>query len=215
MISFLKKRIIESLRARKSRGFTLIELLVTIVIFVVLTGVVLVSQNNFDNTILLNNLAYDVALTIRQAQTYGINTKESSTGTFSPYGVYFNINPSDPKSSTKSFILFADTNSDGTYGVNGNGITSSCPVGDPECLQRYVIQKGSYIKSVCTGPDQAHCYYPYKATIIFKRPNPSARIYNINGPSDPLQNFAMITVSSSNGILKYIIVTSTGQIYVQ
>ena len=44
-----------------NKGFTLVELLVTIVIFVIITGVVLINSNKFDNTILLDNLGYDVA----------------------------------------------------------------------------------------------------------------------------------------------------------
>ena len=53
------------------KGFTLVELLVTIVIFVIITGVVLVNSNKFDSSVLLHNFTYDVALTIKQAQTYG------------------------------------------------------------------------------------------------------------------------------------------------
>jgi prepilin-type N-terminal cleavage/methylation domain-containing protein len=63
--------------SRKS-GFTLIELMVVLVVFVALTGIMISSQSKFDGTILLNNLAYDIALSIREAQTYGVNVKEFS-----------------------------------------------------------------------------------------------------------------------------------------
>ena len=80
-------------RKKANSGFTLVELLITISIFVILTGVVLFSQSKFNGSILLTNLAYDTAVTLRQAQTYGINIKEfntgSGTGQFVPYGVHF------------------------------------------------------------------------------------------------------------------------------
>src|SRR3989338_6906440 len=60
-----------------NRGFTLVELLVTLSLFVVLTTIVLFSQQKFNGSILLTNLAYDVALTIRQAQTFGVNVREN------------------------------------------------------------------------------------------------------------------------------------------
>ena len=63
MFKLLKKQKINNHKS----GFTLVELLVTITIFVILTGVVLVNSNSFDNSVLLNNFAYDVALTIKEA----------------------------------------------------------------------------------------------------------------------------------------------------
>src|SRR3989338_7579467 len=65
-----------------NRGFTLVELLVTLSLFVVLTTIVLFSQSKFNGSILLTNLAYDVAITVRQAQTYGVNVRETSSGVF-------------------------------------------------------------------------------------------------------------------------------------
>ena len=97
------------IKNRKNKGFTLIELLVTITIFVILTGVVLLSQNSFDNSILIKNLAYDISLTIREAQDYGVDVNESqySTNPFTPYGVYFNLNRRPPLLEVdKNFHLF-------------------------------------------------------------------------------------------------------------
>ncbi|MFA5764228.1 MAG: type II secretion system protein [archaeon] len=201
MKMFLKKQ-----KRSRSRGFTLIELLISISIFVVLTGVVLFSQNSFDDTILLNNLAYDVALTVRQAQTYGVNGKESSLGTFSAYGVYFDLNPDG---SNKSFVLFADTdNSSSTASV------IYCPANDPECLQKYTIKRGNYIKKLCAGDNATYCYNLPVVSIVFRRPNPGAYIYDITSFTIP-KNYAEIVVASANGAEKTIVVTSVGQIYVK
>jgi len=204
-----KKRIKESLKTSKSRGFTLVELLVTVVIFVVLTGVVLFSQTNFDNSILLSNLAYDVGLTVRQAQTYGVNVKEfstSTTGTFSmPYGVYFDITKGG---NNKSFILFANTVNDTKFSGEW-----TCYSDDIECVQKYTIKKGSYISGLCAGTNSSNCSSSNTLSILFQRPYPDANIYV--GDELKTYNYAEITVSSADGsATKTIVVTKAGQIYV-
>ncbi len=208
MIRFLKNKIRRSL-LNHTAGFTLVELLVTISIFVVLTGVVLFNQNNFDNSVLLNNLAYDTALTIRQAQSYGVNTKESNiAGTFTSFGVYY-----DRLASNTNFVLFADTNNSST-----TASVTTCPASDPECIQKYSIKRGSFIKSMCAGTDIAtNCIPTDKLSIIFKRPNPDAWIYTVDnlGTLSLPKAYAKITVSSAAGTTKNIIISSAGQIYVQ
>src|SRR3989344_1409035 len=54
----------------KTKGFTLIELLVVSAIVVMLATVILSSHGKFGGQVLLQNFAYDVALSIRQAQVY-------------------------------------------------------------------------------------------------------------------------------------------------
>ncbi len=213
MNSFLKK--ILPIRSKRNKGFTLVELLVTIVIFVVLTSIVLFSQGNFNNTVLLNNLAYDIGLTIRQAQDYGVSVKESS-GAFSSasgvnfsYGVYFNTTVSKT-----NFVLFADTtgtggNPDSRY----NGSVTVCPSNDVECVQKYNINNGSYISSICTGSSSSCSPITSTLTVLFTRPNPDAIMYVDSNPV-PV-NYAEITVTSVGGTTRKVIITSVGQIYVQ
>ena len=203
-----------------SSGFTLIELLVVIVIFVITTGIVIFSQNKFDNGILLDNLAYDIAITVRQAQSFGVNVKESGTGVsngvFPPYGIYFDLTANG---TNKNFILFSDT-------VNSTGQlipdfifsgSETCPTNDLECVQKYSIKRGSYIKSICAGTSIANCSSDQtpQLTIVFKRPNPDALIYStVTSRNTPL-SYAQITVSSADGsATRNIVITSVGQIYV-
>ena len=194
----------------REKGFTLVELLITIVIFVILTGVTLFNQNGFDNTILLKNLAYDIALTVRQAQTYGVNVKESQIeGKFSSYGVYF-----DRSINTKSFILFADTNKDGKF------ITTdmTCPTNDLECVQKYSLKRNSYISGLCVGSDDSFCNSNQvnNLTIYFQRPDPDANISYNNGTKDISGSYAKITISSAtNSATSSIVVTGPGQIYIK
>ena len=196
-----------SLRKRNyNKGFTLVELLVTITIFVILTGVVLFNQSKFNSSILLTNLAYDTALTVRQAQTYGINIKEfnvNGTGNFFvPYGVHFDI------SAPKSFILFADLDKKGYYDFS----TSTCdaPSG---CVNRYNISRGNYISDLCTS--DMICGFK-KMDIVFIRPNPDAHIsVSADGSTAtrvPDQVSAIIKLKGSDGSVRKVSVRNNGLI---
>ena len=193
------------------KGFTLVELLITIVIFVMLTGVVLFNQNKFDSTILLKNLAYDIALTIRQAQTYGVNVKESQiSGEFTSYGVYVNM------SENKKIIFFSDLSKSKDGRFSDEDTTCSPNDIDSECLQKYTLKRGNYISKLCVlSTDNTSCSEVNKLTIDFMRPNPDAYIY----ADDDFVNrkkYAEIELSSGDGSSKSsIVVTSVGQIYVK
>ena len=190
---------------QSQKGFTLVELLVTISIFVILTGIVLFNQGKFNGSILLTNLAYDTALTIRQAQTYGVNVKEfNGSGNFVPYGVAFDM------SFPKSFILFADLASDGIYYTNSNPacLSSYSSPGTDGCVSRYTIKNGNYIKDLCVD---GTCGLA-KLYITFVRPNPDAKI--IAGPVRPTNNLAKIVLGNPDGSTRTVEVQSNGLIQI-
>lgn len=221
-INFFSKNGISSKTFKnKNRGFTLVELLVTITVFVIVTGVVLVNSNKFDSSILLHDFAYDVALTVKEAQSYGVNVKENISGTFNTaYGVYF-----DTTQSITNFVLFNDTGNATAYTGNPtggpdniyNGSLTSCPTNDPECVQKYSMTRGTYIQSICAGASDLSCNQADQLSILFKRPNLDALIYYKVGsnPLSGLQPYAKIVLSASNGATSTVIVTSIGQIYVK
>jgi prepilin-type N-terminal cleavage/methylation domain-containing protein len=210
-------------------GFTLVELLVTISIFVLLTGVVLFNQNNFNSSILLTNLAYDTALTIRQAQTYGINVKEfatssSATSQFVPYGVHFNI------AQNKSFILFADIDydsslrsSDGFYDSAGTTDLTKCQLAKG-CVNRYNIQRGNHIKELCLGDvaknnTNGTCVgggglHTDILDIVFTRPNPDAKI-RVPPYSTLIPNATIILSNADNTSYRYVHVAKNGLIEIK
>jgi len=197
------------------RGFTLVETMVALGIFVIVTAIVFVGNSRFNNTIFLTNLAYDLALTVSRAQSYGINVRpfDSATKPFEVgYGVHFKKNSiatNDPKESDNfSFILFADINQDKDYDNLG------------EFLERYLIRRGNYISRLYwldsggnEKPDLPNLL-DY-ADITFLRPDPDANFYcgsfGCTGASA-----VGIEVSSSDGIIKKkIIIGATGQISVE
>ena len=196
-------------KQKSNKGFTLVELLVTISMFVIVTGVVLVNSNKFSSTILLNNFAYDVALTIKQAQSYGVNVRECISGSFnSPFGVYFDI--TTPAGKT-NFVLFNDFDNSST-----TALVTSCSTAS-ECIQKYSMTRGTYIKSMCAGENEANCQIADQLSILFRRPDPSAQIYYKFG-TNPLslpQSYAKIVLSAPDNATSTVIITSVGQIYVK
>jgi len=202
-------------------GFTLVELLITITMFVIITGVVLVNSNTFDNSILLHNFAYDVALTIKQAQSYAVNVQESNATNVGdllykyPYGVYFDI------SHNTNYVFFTDVlGPDGNLGSDSiyDADVTSCATDNPECIQKYTMTRGAYIKSICAGSDETDCdnSSAQKLSILFIRPNLGAKIYiNDKIGTDKEKNYAKIVLGAADGATSTIIVNSAGQIYVR
>jgi prepilin-type N-terminal cleavage/methylation domain-containing protein len=243
---FLKNKIYinnqgETLTKKKlNRGFTLVELLVTITMFVIITGVVLVNSNKFDSTVLLHNFAYDVALTVKQAQSYGVNVRESSVIGVSNsslfnygYGVYFNTDPTLGAGGSKTnYIFYNDTTNQINYDNNTiggpdrmfNGSLTSCTVDDLECLQKYSMQKGTHVERMCAGGlDQGSCdindnHSINILSILFYRPNLAALIYyKADNSSSGLSTstYARIVLASADGATSTVVVTSVGQIFVK
>ncbi|MFA6554629.1 MAG: prepilin-type N-terminal cleavage/methylation domain-containing protein [Candidatus Paceibacterota bacterium] len=185
-----------------SRGFTLVELMVTIGIFVFMTVLTLAKYNNFYSGTIFTNLAYDIALTIRQAQTYGLSVKVVDTGTptfGSAYGVRFkNIDTTE----AKKFGLYSYTRVSGTY--------------VPALEKNYNIKRGAYVSKLCTD---IACTFPITGTVdvIFQRPNPEAIICVTPsiGSYTCTDRYIKIEITSSDGSATHTIeVNSVGQILV-
>ncbi len=183
--------------------------MVVTAIFVILTGVVLANNTRFSNMIVLQNLAHDIALSIREAQVYGIAVRqcdESKTAGCADltdkfdlaYGVHF-------KAGEPSFELFADINNSGAY--------------DPgETVLATTIKSGYSVTSVSTENTQGALTTPTDLDIAFRRPEPDACIegdFDEDGDCIGGHNRATIVVQSNSGITATIMVESTGQISVQ
>ncbi|MDQ5893199.1 MAG: putative Type pilus pilin [Patescibacteria group bacterium] len=209
------------------RGFTLIELVITIAIFAAMTGYLLAKYGKFNQSLLLTNLAYDVALTIRTAQSYGLNVKSVDTyaegygsgPSFSyPYGVHFDSS----SSKNTTFIFFADQDDLGNS-VYGNGVYDPPATSDESALDEkissYSIKRGSIINEllVCTnegGDQETSCAVVDTIDVSFKRPDPDARIF---GDGDSMLEgskieYAEVSLLATDGSIKKVIIRTTGQI---
>lgn len=87
------------------RGFTLVEMLVSLAIMTLIMTVAVTGQSSYNRSILLNDTAYTVALSLRQAQSYGLSSRKAGTFQNAGYGIYLT------DSGLTSYRLFADTSS--------------------------------------------------------------------------------------------------------
>jgi len=184
-----------------SQGFTLVELIVSISIFAMMTALVVAKYGTFNQSVLLTNLAYDMALTIRTAQTYGVSVRQEGGGFKYPYGVNFNL--SVPTQS--QFIFFADVDSSGSY--NGEDIL----------LNTYTLKRGATIKDVCIGTGPSDCpLHPQSIplNITYTRPDPDARICHVSCETT-LPQYARITIKGTDGSTRAVVVRKNGQISVE
>lgn len=187
-------------KAKKQTGFTLIELVVTVTIFAFMTALLLAKYGKFNQDVLLTNLAYDVALTIRNAQTFGLNVRvdpQTLTAFDKAYGVHFRPG--------NSFIFFVDTDGDSTYDAGEQ-------IGSP-----YVIRRTNLTISKVCGFSAASCTVNDQTMldVLFRRPDPNAIIRaTTNGTSYTEYPTAQITLTSSDGYTRVILIRSTGQIAV-
>src|SRR6187551_3624134 len=96
-------------KIQTNRGMTFIELVVVIGIFATIAGVVLFNFTGFSTNISLNNLAQDIALRIKNAQSEAISGKFAA-GFVSPivpsYGVYFDTTTAAGMTGFKYFADF-------------------------------------------------------------------------------------------------------------
>lgn len=148
-------------RQEKQHGFTLVELLVVTGILILISGLMLANNTKFGGRVLLENLAYDMALTVRQAQVYGISVQRFSTGTYSAgYGMHFSV------STPASYTLFADA-------VSTDGLFTA-----GETVQTFSIDRGYRIDKLCApaGADIQTCIPVSQLDVLFQRPEPDAWI---------------------------------------
>ncbi len=213
----------------RSRGFTLIELLVVGAIIIIVTSLFLVRQSSFDSSTVLRSLAYSVALSMRQAQVYGISVSGVGTaqascpngsyanGTcYAPaYGLYFTASPNT------IYILFADFNNNGRYdtGEDVQAFTLNNAYKVSEICAIKSAQLGS--TKHCSGTHDTSGNPISTLSVIFRRPNPDACISTdkdpgVCGPSVP-QVFSggYIQITSAGGTTRSVTVSNTGAIVVQ
>ena len=226
------------------RGFTLIELMVVLAIVVLISLVILVSTSRFNSAILLRSLAYQVGLSVREAQLYGVAVHKGpnqdcafigGTSNFCvSYGVHF-VYPM-PSPPLPSYVIFADSNNNGVDDDVDSINTPLPPV------TRFTAQYGFTTSNICvlantgimkcatTCPKDSlgnalllsgaiGCTFPPTSLDITSLDIAFKRpnpdaIISINGDSTNNFSSALIVVSAPGGATRAVSVSLTGQIVV-
>jgi Tfp pilus assembly protein FimT len=198
------------------RAFTIVELIVVVGIFTLIMTVALWNQKDLSNSVLITNLAYEVALAVREAQAYGIgvraDTGANTTDDFQGgFGIYANL------SNTQQLILFNDKNGNQQYDA------------DPVLSETFIVynfqnQRGNRMTAICAAHTPLSTHGPCTPTsgtgtqevnIMFKRPNPEATFYAAGSPpviKGPV--FIVLNTPSGNNC-RAVVVETTGQIHIE
>lgn len=203
---------------RPHHGFTLIELLVVLAIITIISAIVLTSQSTFNKTIVLANTAYDIALTIRSAESYGLGSRVLSLGAVNTgYGINFQ------KAMQTSFTLFADsypapsitschptTDASAPDAKPGNCIYDITPT--DEKVTTYTLGNGIIITNFCAYNGSWSCASGGPLTsldIVFMRSSSEPFIRANGAPT--VYTAACLRISSrQGGAPRYISVGASG-----
>lgn len=198
------------------RGFTLAELLVVLAIMVTIMLIVFTSQGSFNKTFTLTNTAYDIALSLRNAETYGLGSRAVGGAVNAGYGLHFD------NATTGSFLFFADTSpaaacatpdcrpGDSVYTAGADSLVQTYTLGNSITITDFCAYNGAW---TCTYAHDGFSGGASSLDIIFARPNPEPLI-SVNGlysASFPV-TAACITLSAPQGASRHISVSSSGQI---
>jgi prepilin-type N-terminal cleavage/methylation domain-containing protein len=212
------------LKYKNKRGFTLVEMIVSLSIVTVIMLTVLFNYSSFNDRLALSSAAEELAIAIRQAQTYGLTVKEVAAGGGrfdSAYGIYFDSRSGSNR--YRDYYLFADLDGDGKYTVG-----SGCGSGSTECIEKVTMRNNIHVSSISV-PVQvpavintqtgANCSTSNQTigVVTFLRPNPDANISFYNSSwvlsNGPCAKGSIVLVSPKGKTIS-IIIENTGQIYV-
>ncbi len=209
-------------KKKYSKGFSLVEFIVVLVIFSIMSSVSLFNYNSYSKSIRETNVAQDIALTIRQAQIYGLSATGRTVGggNAGPEDILNIPNITQDRSiigvridiDNNSLILFEDNSANRNFVFDDDGNYS-----DRVIDVRTIKAAGVEILGVEMCGSSANCgdiEYDGVVDVAFQRPYPDAYI-TLGGNSGDIYNFASILISSNDEYSKYIEISSIGNISVK
>lgn len=177
--------------------------MVSISIVLIISGVVLVRYSNFNSAVLLRNLAFDIAISLREAQVLSVSVLGGGSDFSSGYGIYVDWNGSG--SNSNEYILFHDI--DGDYVYDGSS----------EDFEVFTIDSQYQITDVCRTTTGGRSCGISPMTIVFERPEFDALFNQFNNPGIDAISLVEIEVDAvdSIGAPRTIEIGATGQISVK
>lgn len=211
-----------------ARGFTLVELIVVLGIIILITGIAITSQTTYNRKLLVTNTAYTVALTIREAQSFGLSSRQDGGVQNAGYGVRFSdVNYTQ-------YVMFADLLATIAKHATCPTGTANTPEAKPgnclydgtaETVTTYNLNKGFKVHDACgirSDNSALVCLSNPSYTaldIVFLRPNTEAimtMLTTVVPPGKAPLSCAIIWIQPPSGVtdLKCILVSQAGQVSV-
>lgn len=213
---------------KSPRGFTLVEMLVVLAIILLLTVVVINGQSDFDRSLTITDSAYTVALSLRQAQTFGLSSRATQATNKAGYGARFEI------AKPQSYVLFADVQNQlskpAWCPITQTGLPDDKPGNclydsATEILQTYTFSRGFYVSRICgrsfVSPGTLYCSDDASSPLqsidmVFLRPNTDSIITgNRVGIGDTqLVDARIVLTSPRSGSSRLICLSYAGEVSV-
>lgn len=192
------------LRQKNQLGFSLIEVLITSVIIGIVSAIIVVRYGAFNSSVLLKNQAYEIALSLREAQVFTISSRGQGNDFRDEYGVYFENLPA------QDFVIFIDLDKDRIYD------------GGNELIEVVTLDSRFRISDLCllTSGDTPDCSAGgiTNLSVMFARPDFDAE-FVASGNPQPFETRvqASVELSTTDGgpIIRNVLVSSAGQISVE
>jgi prepilin-type N-terminal cleavage/methylation domain-containing protein len=181
-------------------GFTMAELLMVLAIIGVLTAMVVAQYRDFDSTTVLRNLAYEVALSIREAQVMTISASNlGGGGVFlnqgqNSYGVSFDAN-------SQVYTIFNDLDADDVYDAPS------------ELVKLITISQSASISSIREKRSDDSVVAVSSASVTFDRPHLDTAFTTASGSSAIVE--LLIQVTTQRGGSRIVHITKAGRVSVE
>lgn len=208
-----------------NRGVTLIELVVVIVIFMVISSITIFNYGNLNSSLSVQNLADDIALSVRKTQGYAIGVRGFG-GFFSEgYGIHFTANPDASNAytgSSKSFVLFVDMGATPNKKYDYSAFDKcGSPKVNNECLEILNIANTDKITGIFLDNDVVSVAQTSTIDILFNRPNPEPVFCFRSNPSSSdcdVRTISSVKIKVTNAndplVFRIITISNNGQISV-
>lgn len=190
---------------KQNQGFSLVELLITSAIITIVTAIVIIKHASFNNAVLLNNQAYEIALAIREAQMFAVSARGESSDFRERYGAYFNKS----NANSQEVIIYIESEDSGNDSKRYNE-------GDDSILETLVLDSRFKIDDICAPDGSRDNCNRSAVSLSFKRPDFDP-ILNPTGVAASTVNMIEIVVVPVNGssFSRVIEITKAGQISVK
>lgn len=194
-----------------NRGFSILEVLITAAIVSVITAMVVFKYGSFNNSVLLKDQAYEMALNIREAQVFAVSVRGESGQFREDYGLYFTL------AAPQQYVLFQDNGDVVENGKHRAYYDIGEGIGKP-----YAVDSRFQIKKICVNIVSSTNLCPATVddiSVTFKRPDFDAHFASVSGKNAGLSvNNARILLSGANSgttDTRTIVISTTGQISIE